>query len=217
MQRYNLSSRSILDTDSFCPLYRIRTECHQSTVVHDRSVFITGQDGHHIYASANIDETGEYDNAMKEWNVSVLNKNHAASCTLESLANLEIRIGNNYCSSFRENSNEMIARVYSIPQCPNEKSFSLTLSGDLIIIGRVHGWPQLDQRAPVDCHDDDDDDEGNEFYGSLELLFQCLKQECYKGAELSFGCVILKDRILGSDERHLAEIQDVIPNWETFE
>lgn len=211
MQRVNYSSRSILDTKSASQLKNIGTKCKQAPVLDNRSLVITEVGDFHVYASANIDETGEYDHAMKEWNVTIMNENHAMSCPLEALSKLQVRIGNDYVSSFMEDRDRIIARVFRLPYYSEDKSFSLTIGCDMVIIGRVHGWPQLDRRSPTESEDD------NEFHGSLEVLLQFLKENTYKGTELSFGYIVFKDHILHVDNKRLVSIQEKVPNWETFE
>lgn len=212
MQRMNYSSRSILDTKPVSQVDRIQTKCNQATVLHNRSLLINELGGCHVYASADIDETGEYDPAMKEWNVTIVkNKTHVMSFPLEVLSKLQVRIGKEYSSSFMENRDSIIIRVFRLPYPSNEKSFSLTIGCDMVIIGRVHGWPQVDRRSPVESEDD------NEFYGSLEVLLQFLEENSYQGTRLSFGCIVFKDHILHPDNKRLFSIQEKVPNWETFE
>mmetsp|Transcript_15830 Transcript_15830/g.29866 ORF Transcript_15830/g.29866 Transcript_15830/m.29866 type:complete len:212 (+) Transcript_15830:337-972(+) len=211
MQRFNDSSRSILDTKSVSQLNRIRPKCNQAKALHNRSLLITEVGESEIYASANIDETGEYDHAMREWNVTIMSENHAMSCPLEALSKLQVRIGNDYISSFMKNRDSIIVRVFRLPYHSDEKSFSLTLGCDMVIIGRVRGWPRLHHSSPIECEDE------NEFHGSLEFLFQFLKENSYKGTHLVFGCIVFKDHILRPDNKRLVPIQEKVPNWETFE
>ena len=87
MQRINYQSESVLISAQ----NDVEKQKFQHQVT-SRSVEITSR-GKHKIASANFDESGEYDDAMREWTVHFLRANHASSCPLELLPNLEIKIG----------------------------------------------------------------------------------------------------------------------------
>jgi hypothetical protein len=111
-----------------------------------------------------------------------------------------------------ENKDRIIARIYSVPSCLDEKTFSLTFGSDMVVIGRMHGWPNIDSRTPVDFDDD------NEISGPLELLLEMSKEGRFAGTTLLFGCIVFKNHLLGSNNRHLDSIQEATrTNWETFE
>ena len=178
---------------------------HRQRIDTSRSIQITGRGGHNIYASANIDESGEYDDIMKEWTVQILTKNHAQSCALDLLASLEIRIGGSYLSSFTSGRDRIDIRVYTV-RSQGEKSFSITIGNELVLLGRVRGWPEA--RSP-----ETDDDE--EFNGTLETLLAFLQSGSLGGVELLIGCVVFKKFILGSLAGKQS-IEELPTNWETF-
>jgi len=194
----------------------VKGQKYQQTIIHDRSILITGRRGYRIYASADIDTTGEYNDIMKEWTVNVLARDHASSCPLESLENLEVRIGDKYHSSFHANRDQVVVRVYNVECNRDQKSFSLTLGSEMVILGRVQNWPEdPEQRSPgeSDRYDDDGND-GEVLHASLDTLLQCLQQRSLNRVELIFNCIVFKETVLGSPKEAAAK---EAANWETFE
>ncbi len=180
-----------------------------------RCVEITSRGGQCIYAMANMDESGDYDDVMSEWTVNVLRKNHPAACPLENLSNLEVKIGNGsvYLSSFLHERDRVTVRVYSV-LCQEEKSFSLTIGNEMVILGRCRGWPEA--RSPEEM------DQAEDFNGTLENLLLFLESESLSGVELMFGCIVMKNFILQSsrslDKESVSSSDSQLQpsNWETF-
>lgn len=207
MQSINFSNRSILETSPS----NERSKGHPyHTIINEKSVLITGKKGYRIFANANIEETGTYDNGMKEWTVNVLSRDNSSSCPVKSLIDMEVRIGEDYMKSFRKESDSINICVYNLPTRQDEKSFSLTIGNDMVILGRVIGWPQEEQRSPSDEYENDNE----VFTGSLEILLQLLKQGTVNDCQLKFGCIVLKERIFSSKSDQSLLDDD---NWESFE
>jgi len=196
---------------------KVKGHKYQQTIVHDRSILITGKRGYRIYASADIDTTGEYNENMREWTVYVLERDHALSCPFECLGNLEVRIGDKYYSPFHARRDQIMVRVYNVECNRGEKSFSLTLGNEMVILGRVQNWPEdPEQRSPGESDGDDDE----VFHGSLETVLDCLQDKSLNGVQLFFSCVVFKEFVLGTVKEALVpngihETQQV--NWESFE
>ena len=209
MQRHHTEPKSLLSSS-----HRLRDETHktrQETALDtSRSIHITNRRDQHTYATANIDESGDYDDAMSEWTVHVLSKNHLLSCPLETISSLEVKVGHKYSCSFDMNRADVMVRVYSVPR-QEEKSFSLTIGSKIVILGRCRGWPEA--RTP-------EESEGEEFCGSLEILLQSLEFEYLSGVELIFGCIVLKSSVLNNETMKMqngARRETLPTNWETFE
>ncbi len=202
MQRLNYSSNSILQgtVDE-----KVKGQKYEQTRIHDRSILITGRRGYRIYASADLDTTGEYDESMKEWTVNVLARDHDLSCPLESLENLEVRIGDKYHSSFHANRDQIMVRVYNVDCDRDQKSFSLTISSDMVILGKVQNWPEDPEQRDDDS---DDDNDGELLHASLDTFLHCLQQRSLNRVELFFNCIVFKEFVLGAAKQS---------NWETFE
>ena len=204
MQRMRNSAQSVLQEDSYSQEKEARKFQERKT---SRSVQISGKGGHHIFAHANIDESGEYEDGLCEWTVYFLQKNHAPSCPLSSLSNLEISIGGRkgYFSSFQNDSYQIIVRVYTA-RSSGEKSFSLTVGDKVVVLGKVQGWPE--GRSP-----ESGDDE--EFNGTLENALQFIRSGSLGSAELLMGCIVFKSSILRSERPEMIEERGM--NWESFE
>lgn len=202
MQRINIDSRSILETSS-----NEKFGKQHIPKLSSRSVQITERGGRQV-ASANLDESGEYDETMKEWTVHFLRANHTSSCPLESLPDLEIKIGGfqGYISSFGAEKGDIIIRVYNV-RSHDKKSFSLTIRNELVLIGQVCGWPE--GRSP-DCSDDE------EFQGTLEQLLLILSSGSLTGVELLIGSIVMKNFILRQSS-HTNIDEETPAQWETFE
>ena len=125
-------------------------------------------------------------------------------------------------------SDSVHVRVYSVRNLGGEKSFSLTIGNELVVLGTVRGWPVAEERGDVDVDGDVDDDDGEEFLGSLDSLLIFLeKGSLYApGIELLFGCVALKNFILTTlliGHSHVGSPDDSpdehrsYANYETFE
>ena len=202
MQRINYQSESVLISAQ----NDVEKQKFQHQVT-SRSVEITSR-GKHKIASANFDESGEYDDAMREWTVHFLRANNASYCPLELLPILEIKIGGStgYNCSFATDREEIAVRVYSV-RSQDEKSFSLTIRNDLVLLGRVTGWPE--GRSP-----DSADDE--EFNGTLESLLPVLQSGSLGGVKILIGCAVFKNSLLRSQNKpKIAEEMGI--EWETFE
>lgn len=209
MQRHHIQPKSLLSSSQ-----RLNDESHKTrqgtSLDTSRSICISNRRDQRSYATANIDESGDYDDAMSEWTVNVLSKNHPIPCPLEKISSLEVKIGHKYSCFFDINRADVMVRVYSLPR-QEEKSFSLTIGSKIVILGRCHGWPEA--RTP-------EESEGEEFCGSLEMLLQSLEFEYLSGVELLFGCIVLKSSVLNNETRKMQNgpRRETLPtNWETFE
>ena len=164
-------------------------------------------------ASANFDESGEYDDSMREWTVHFLKSNHASSCPLEWLPHLEIKIGGptGYNCSFATTDREGInIRVYNV-RTQDEKSFSLTIGNEVLLLGRISGWPE--GRSP------DYSDEDEEFNGTLDSLIPVLQSGSLSGVKISLGCAVFKLSLLRNEQQQNIPkiVEEMGMNWETFE
>ena len=203
MQRYNHHSKSVF----ISAVNSVDKQKFQHEVS-SRSVEITSR-GKHKIATANFDESGEYDDAMGEWTIRFLKDNHASSCPVELLPYLEIKIGEHtggYNCSFENDQEDIYVRVYNV-RSQDEKSFSLTIRNELVLLGRVVGWPE--GRAP-----DSDDDE--EYNGTLHSLLPILESRALNGVKIFIGCAVFKNSLLRTSNQ-LKIMEEFGSQWETFD
>eukprot|EP00979_Chaetoceros_neogracilis_P014731 scaffold4843_cov266-Chaetoceros_neogracile.AAC.13 len=216
MQRLNHSSNCILESSSH---EKVKGRKYQQSISHDRSIIITGRRGRHIYASADMDTTGEYDEVMKEWTVNILERDHTLCCPLDCLGNLEVRIGNQYHSPFHTKRDQIMVRVYNVECDRDQKSFSLTIGNEMVILGTVQNWPEHPEQRSPDQSDGNDDEI---LHGSLETVLHCLQEKSLTGVELLFNCVVFKKGVLGTlkevcvPNSRIHETPQQV-NWESFE
>ncbi len=160
--------------------------------------------GHGFQTQAQLDESGEFENALKEWTVHFLEKDQPTYCPIETLKKLEIKIGNNYGIKFLYQSKNIHARVHNV-ESDGEKSLTFTVGNELMLLCRIIGCPE--ERSP-----NSDDDAIYE--GDFKSLLTMLKREQMLGASISFGCVIFKDFLLKTSRGRNHEEEK--SNWETF-
>lgn len=176
-----------------------------------RSIRISTSSGQQTFAVANIEESGNYDDVMNEWTVYFLTKNHSKACPLNVLSNLGITVNNGntgYFSSFVTDRERIVVRVYSVMR-QEEKSFTLTLGNEMIIVGRVYGWPEA--RSPEDTEQDED------FHGTMGELLQHLESDSWSGVEIKFGFAVLKNFCFSSEfSSGISDDSYIRTNWETF-
>mmetsp|Transcript_14525 Transcript_14525/g.18353 ORF Transcript_14525/g.18353 Transcript_14525/m.18353 type:complete len:215 (+) Transcript_14525:128-772(+) len=155
--------------------------------------------------TARLDESGEFDSAMKEWTVYFLEKDHSSLCPLESLNAVKIKVGNKYSLDFQRLGKKIHVRLHNV-ESQGEKSLVFSFGNELMLLARVTGCPE--ERSP---NADDD----IIYEGDLPSLINMLKSEEMLGAEISFGCIIFKDFLL-KNQKKTGEEGKRESNWETF-
>lgn len=180
-------------------------------VIQSRTVEIKNRQGC-FHASARLDESGEYDDVMKEWTVHFLEKNCETSpssssmrCSVENLNGLEIRVGNHFGVNLSSDARNVSVRIHNI-ETEGEKSVIFIFGHELMILGRIIGYPE--ERSP-------NSDEDAVYEGYLPDLLNFFDSEEMDGSFISFGCVIFKDVLL-KDLRRISEEEEKC-NWECFE
>ncbi len=176
---------------------------HAKTNVHiaqSRIVEIISDQGE-FHTLASIEETGEYDNSMKEWTVYFMEKDQSSLCSVRSLNGLEIRVGNRYVVKFTHDVQNAHVSMHNVEN-EGEKSLAFTIGNELILLGRIKGYPE--ERC----------DEDTLYQGDLPNLLIMLESEEMVGSSISFGCVVFKDYVLKDLGRVSEEEKS---NWETFE
>mmetsp|Transcript_9321 Transcript_9321/g.10835 ORF Transcript_9321/g.10835 Transcript_9321/m.10835 type:complete len:213 (+) Transcript_9321:230-868(+) len=177
---------------------KIRSHIQQS-----RSINITaGQD---FQTTAIVDESGEYDDVMQEWTVHFMKKDQEFPCPVELLNELEIRVGDEFVLSFLHDIAKIDVRIHNVAS-EGEKSIIFIVGNELMLLGRIHGFPE--ERSPTD--------EDAFFEGDLDGLLRMLKSEEMIGTEILFGCIIFKDFVLKSNSFG-STAEEAKDNWETFE
>lgn len=177
----------------------------RSRIQQARTVEISTSQGFHT--SARLDESGEFDSAMKEWTVYFLEKDHTSCCPLESLNEVNIRIGKKYSLDFERLGKKIHVRMHNV-ESQGEKSLIFSFGNELMLLARVKGCPE--ERSP---NTDDD----TIYEGDFPSLIRMLKSEEMFGAQISFGCIIFKDFLLKNQAGKVAEEgKSSSSNWETF-
>lgn len=154
--------------------------------------------------SAWLNESGEFEKALKEWTVHFLEKDQPSYCPIETLKRLEIKIGSDYGIKFLGQSSNIHARMHNV-ESYGEKSLTFTVGNELMLLCRIKGCPE--ERSP-----NSDDDAVYE--GDFKSLLSMLKREEMLGASISFGCVIFKDFLLKTSRGSNNEEEK--SNWENF-
>lgn len=217
MQRYSLGDQR----DTNASVIRTRRSSHKVLddldgesaniprgIAYTRTIEIKGsttqEEESPFHASAKIDETGEFDSLMNEWTVYFLWKDHPSPCSVDTLHNLEIRVGDQYDIDFVRDECKVHARMNNA-QTPGEKSLLFTIGNELMLMARITGCPE--ERSATD-------DDDTVYDGDLPNLLRMLQSEEMEGTKMSFGCIIFKDF-------HLKDLCNVEEegknNWETFE
>ena len=158
--------------------------------------------GQGFQTSACMEESGDFESALKEWTVHFLEKDQPMYCPVETLRRLELKIGCHYGIKFLRQNSKINVRVHNIDS--GEKSLTFTIGNEAMLLCRITGCPE--ERSP---NSDDD----TVYEGDFKNLLGMLKAEDMNGASISFGCVIFKDFLLKKGKKIEEEEKS---NWETF-
>ncbi len=162
--------------------------------------------GRGFQTSAHLDESGDFEHCLKEWTVHFLEKDQPFFCPVETLKNLEIKVGTNYGIKFLCQSSRIHACVHNV-ESDCEKSLTFTVGNELMLLCRITGCPE--ERSP---NSDDD----FVYEGDFKSLLKMLKAEDMMGASISFGCVIFKDFLLKKESANNPDEDEEKFNWESF-